>query len=169
MIPCSPNMVTVRNCSNFKTSWKSVVFRNKVRKNSRYFVGVLNETIIPLALVGYEMIIANSALRTSFATTVSYYKGNRRRLHAGNFSYSYFEKGCRKKNVHAIIPKGNMWYDQYTFPDSIAVEPTFVALNIRPLPLVPIFQISLKNSELKTTHNTFRDCRVHFFRQPFTK
>ena len=21
----------------------------------------------------------------------------------------------------------------------------------------------LKNSELKTTHNTFRDCRVHFF------
>ena len=25
------------------------------------------------------------------------------------------------------------------------------------------FQISLKKSELKTTHNTFRDCRVHFF------
>ena len=32
-----------------------------------------------------------------------------------------------------------------------------------------ILQISLKNSELKTTHNTFRDCRVHFFRQPFSK
>ena len=29
--------------------------------NSRYFVGVFNKTIIPLALVGYEMIIANSA------------------------------------------------------------------------------------------------------------
>ena len=27
----------------------------------------------------------------------------------------------------------------------------------------------LKNSELKTTHNTFRDCRVHFFRQPLSK
>ena len=27
----------------------------------------------------------------------------------------------------------------------------------------------LKNSELKTTHNTFRDCRVHFFQQPFSK
>ena len=41
--------------------------------------------------------------------------------------------------------------------------------NIRPWPLVPFFQISLKNKELKTTHNTFRDCRVHFFRQPFSK
>ena len=33
--------------------------------------------------------------------------------------------------------------------------------NIRPWPLVPFFQISLNNSELKTTHNTFRNCRVH--------
>ena len=41
--------------------------------------------------------------------------------------------------------------------------------NIRPWPLVPFFQISLKNSELKTTHNTFLDCRVHFFRQLFSK
>ena len=30
-----------------------------------YFVGVFDKTIIPLALVGYEMIIANSALRAS--------------------------------------------------------------------------------------------------------
>ena len=35
--------------------------------------------------------------------------------------------------------------------------------NILPWPLVPFFQISLKSSEFKTTHNTFRDCRVHFF------
>ena len=33
----------------------------------RDFVGVLNKTIIPLALDGYEMIIANSALRASLA------------------------------------------------------------------------------------------------------
>ena len=26
-----------------------------------------------------------------------------------------------------------------------------------------------QNSELKTTHNIFRDCRVHYFRQPFSK
>ena len=31
------------------------------------FWGVFDETIIPLALVGYEMIIANSALRASLA------------------------------------------------------------------------------------------------------
>ena len=36
-------------------------------KISRYFVGVLNKTIIPLALVGYEIIIANSALSASLA------------------------------------------------------------------------------------------------------
>ena len=42
-------------------------FINKVGKNSRYFVGVFNKIIIPLALVGYEKIIANSA-----ATTISY-------------------------------------------------------------------------------------------------
>ena len=47
------------------------------------------------------------------------------------------------------------------FPSALA--------NIHPWPLVvPFFQISLKNSELKTIHNTFRDCRVHFFRQPFS-
>ena len=33
----------------------------------RDFEGVFNKTIIPLALVGYEMIIANSALRASLA------------------------------------------------------------------------------------------------------
>ena len=30
----------------------------KIGKNSRYFVGVFNKTIIPLTLVGYEMKIA---------------------------------------------------------------------------------------------------------------
>ena len=67
-------MLTVRVCSQLKTSWKSVVFTNKVGKNSRYFVSVFNKTIIPLALVGYEMIIANLALRASLAHyyTISY-------------------------------------------------------------------------------------------------
>ena len=32
-----------------------------------------------------------------------------------------------EKKVHATIPKGNMGYDQYTVPDTVAVEPTFVA------------------------------------------
>ena len=64
--------------------------------------------------------------------------------------------------MNATIPKGNMGCDQYTVSDTVAV-------NIRPWPLVPFFQISLKNSELKTIHNAFRDCRVHFFLQPFSK
>ena len=32
----------------------------KVGKNSRYFVGVFNKTIIPLTLVGYDMIIVRN-------------------------------------------------------------------------------------------------------------
>ena len=38
-----------------------------------YFWGIFNKTIIPLALVGYEMIIANSALGASLATYLSYH------------------------------------------------------------------------------------------------
>ena len=59
--------------------------------------------------------------------------------------------------MNATIPKGNMGYDQYTcswhycscrtyfccFPLALA--------NICPWPLVPFFEIYLKNSELKTT------------------
>ena len=55
-------MVTVHVCSKLKTSWKLVVLTNKVGKNSRYFVGIFNKTIIPLVLVRYEMIMANLAL-----------------------------------------------------------------------------------------------------------
>ena len=90
-----------------------------------------------------------------------------------NLIYSYFEKGCRKK-VHATIPKGNMGYDQCTVPDHCSRRTYFCCFplalaSICPWPLVPFCQISLKNRGLKTTHNTFPDCRVHFFRQPFSK
>ena len=86
--------------------------------------------------------------------------------------YSYFEKGCQK-NVDATTPKGNMGYDQYTVSKRCSCRAYFCCFplalaNIRPWPLMRFFQISLKKSELKTTHNTFRDCRVHFFRQPFS-
>ena len=68
---------------------------------------------------------------------------------------------------HATMPKGKMGHDQYTVPKAIAVE-LFLVFSfstrklIRPWPLVPFFQISLKNSTLKIIH-------VHFFRQPFSK
>ena len=53
-------MLTVRIWSKLKTSLKSVDFASRVEKNSRYFVGIFIKTIIPLTLVGYGMIIANS-------------------------------------------------------------------------------------------------------------
>ena len=31
------------------------------------------------------------------------------------------------RQFHATIPKGIMGYDQYTVPDTVVVEPTFVA------------------------------------------
>ena len=47
------------------------------------------------------------------------------------FTECYVHKAISRKvvvkNVHATIPKGNMGYDQYTVPDTVAVEPTFVA------------------------------------------
>ena len=52
---------TLATQAKLKLSSKSVVFTNKVGKNSGYFVDVLNKTI-PLALVGYEMIIASASL-----------------------------------------------------------------------------------------------------------
>ena len=89
--------------------------------------------------------------------------------------YTAISRKVIGKTVHATIPKGNMGYDQFSifsviwdminwdmihfswhcscrtyfhcFPLALA--------NIRPWPLLPLFEISLKNSELKTTHNTF--------------
>ena len=39
-----------------------------------------------------------------------------------------FPERLSGKNVHATIPKGNMGHDQYSVPDTVAVETTFVAL-----------------------------------------
>ena len=44
--------------------------------------------------------------------------------------YTAISRKVVKKNMHTIIPKGNMGYDQYTVPnDCIAVEPTFFAFH----------------------------------------
>ena len=84
----------------------------------------------------------------------------------GVFQYTAISRKVVEKYVPAAIPKGNMGYDQYTVPDIVAVEPNFDAFfstRKHSCPLVPFFQIPLRNRELKTTHNSFRDCRVHFF------
>ena len=41
--------------------------------------------------------------------------------------YSFFQKGCRKKYARDIL-KGNMGYDQYAVPDTVAIETSIVAL-----------------------------------------
>ena len=66
-----------------------------------------------------------------------------------------------------------MGYDRYTVAGDCSCRTYFCCFplaltNTFPWPF-QFFQISLKNSELKTTHNAFRDCRVYFFRQPFSK
>ena len=87
--------------------------------------------------------------------------------------YTAISRKAVGKNVHAVVTvlEGNMGYDQYTVPDTVGVEPSFVSVsaNKRPWSLVPYFQIFLKNRELKIFYNTFRECRVHFVRQPFSK
>ena len=41
--------------------------------------------------------------------------------------YTAISRKVVGKNAHATIPKGNMGYDQFTVPDTVAFEPTFVA------------------------------------------
>ena len=48
-------------------------------------------------------------------------------LEAFDLQYTAISRKVVGRNVHATIPKGNMGYDQYTVPDTVAVEPTFVA------------------------------------------
>ena len=65
------------NCTRLpkiKTNLNLVAFTNKVGKNSPYFVGVFNKTVIPLALVGHEMIIANWRYAPRSLSTISYPK-----------------------------------------------------------------------------------------------
>ena len=45
--------------------WLSL--KSEISKILQYILTVFNKTIIPLTLVGYEMIIANLALRASLA------------------------------------------------------------------------------------------------------
>ena len=44
-----------------------------------------------------------------------------------SYYYTVISRKVVGKNVHATISIGNMGCDQYTVPDTVAVEPTFVA------------------------------------------
>ena len=79
----------------------------------------------------------------------------------------------RTTNVHATIPKGSMGYDQYTVSDTVAVEPNFLLSFSTRKHTSMAFQATpsnfFENSELKTTHNSFRGRPVLFFQQSFSK
>ena len=40
--------------------------------------------------------------------------------------YTAISRKVVGKNVHATIPKGNMGYDQYAVPDTLAIESSIV-------------------------------------------
>ena len=97
---------------------------------------------------------ASSRGAVNFTFTATY----GRKLCAG---YTATSRKVVGKNVHSTTQRVSMGYDQYTVPHTVAIEPTvfvfIIALaNARQWTLLPFFQISLKNSELKNTHNTFR-------------
>ena len=56
-----------------------------------------------------------------------YLRYNKVSLCRGSFPYTAISRKVVGKNVHGTIAKGNKGYDQYTVPDTIAVEPTSVA------------------------------------------
>ena len=43
--------------------------------------------------------------------------------------YTAISRKAVQKNVHATIPEDNMGYDQYTVPNTVAVELTFFLLS----------------------------------------
>ena len=45
----------------------------------------------------------------------------------GGIPQTAFSRKVVEKNVHATIPKGNMGYDQYAFPDTDAVKSSIFA------------------------------------------
>ena len=55
-----------------------------------------------------------------------------------------------------------MGYVQYTVPNTGVLFLSFSTRRLVSTASSSILSNSLKNSELKTTHNTFRGCRVSF-------
>ena len=52
---------------DYKQAENWLFLQIKFGENSQYFVGVFNKTVIPLALVAYEMIIDNEARSAELA------------------------------------------------------------------------------------------------------
>ena len=116
-----------------------------------------------------EFITSSPAKRACITWTASGLSHMQNAMRHTVISRKVVGKMCTRQSRKAIWDMINTM-----FLTTTPVEPTFVAFlehfqtHFHGL-LYQFFQISLKNSELKTTHNVFRDCRVQFFRQPFSK
>jgi len=93
----------------------------------------------------------------------------------GIYFFTAISRKVVGKTVPETSPKSNMGHDQYTVPDDCSCRNYFCCFplahaNTFPRPFVSILSNFFeKKKELKTTHNAFQDCRVHFSRQPFSK
>ena len=74
-----------------------------------------------------DVIITNSNLLLHLSGQYALGHCSLERLGSQPLSHTAISRKVVGKKVHAKIPKGNMGYDQYTVPDTVAVEPTFVA------------------------------------------
>ena len=119
-----------------------------------------------------ELQIPKPRIPDSLLSKIFPASGIRIPLHRASFEYTAISRKVVGKNVNATIPKGNMGYDRYTLlPVDCSCRNYLCSFRLElantfSWPFVPI----LSNfCELKTTNNAFQDCRVHFFRQPFSK
>ena len=82
-----------------------------------------------------------------------------------------FREGLSENMCMRQSREGNMGYDQYTVADTVAVELTLVALRLKNSQtyVCGLSNFFKEQSDPKITHNTFRDFRVHFFRNGLSR
>ena len=77
--------------------------------------------------------------------------------------YSYFEKGCRKKRTRQSWKVLWVILSALFFKEIIVWEATDLCLRmLKESKIVGLTASVVRNSVLIISHNTFRDCRVHF-------
>ena len=119
----------------------------------------MKKVFLSRVLQGFSPSLFNRGSRVDTRITTAYVR------------YSYFEKGCREK-MRTLQSRKVIWDMINTLFLTLKLSNLLfffwgALTNIRLWPLVWFFQICLKNSELKTTHNTSRDCSRALFPSTF--
>ena len=92
--------------------------------------------------------------------------------HVTNILHTAILREVVEKNVQVTIPKGNMGYEQYTVPDTVAVKPTLLPSFSTRKHTSMAFRAILANifeEQWTENHPQYWDCCMHFLRQPFSK